>query len=78
MAESNATINIELTKPDWIKEMSIITLTDEDIVVISSPFTLSEFQREKTNRAFAILFPKNDVLTLEGGATIGIVRKESR
>ncbi len=78
MAESTATINIDITKPEWLKEMSILKLEEGDVIIISSDFTLTQDERERSNNMLAKMFPRNDVLTLEAGSKIGVLRKESR
>jgi len=76
MPEVKPAKNEKLSGVEFLKAMQILSLQPGDIVVLNYPDYLSESAISNITNSIKAHIPDNKIIILEGGLTIGIIRKE--
>ena len=62
-------------KPEWLKELSVLTVKPGDTVVLSVKERLKASWRDYIGKILKEKFPLNPIIILEEGMTLGVIRQ---
>jgi hypothetical protein len=65
-----------MTREEFIEKIKVLEVQDGDIILLKTRQKLSNLQKEHLIQESSRIFPRNQVVVLEDGLDIAVLRKE--